>query len=152
MEVIRNLQNIFVTDAVRHLRNVRLRAGKFVKNKKKKSEVGDMDAGEIFTQFLKILMAEIARDTTVINVDFNHKDINQNFQAKSIWHKMENAERKGELEYMIARRGLNMEEAMDAGLAEGISAEEGASANLDQDEEMEEPDHENDEDDYNDQD
>ena len=150
-EVIRNLQAIFVTDAVRHLRNVRLRAGKFTKKASKKVG-GDMDAGEIFTQFMKILMNEIVNDTAVVNVDFNHKDINQHFQAKSVWQKMENAERKGELEYMIARRGLNIEEAVDAGLADGISAEQGAGTVTDPTEDMDELDHGDDEDDYDDRD
>tara|TARA_R100001163_G_C5068488_1_gene208918 strand:+ start:346 stop:4689 length:4344 start_codon:yes stop_codon:yes gene_type:complete len=157
-EVIRQLQTIFVTDIVRHLRQVRLSAGQFKGSRKSKVNADEMDAGEIFSQFVKILFQEIKNDSESINVNFYHKDINQQFQAKSIWKKMDSAERKGELEYQIAKRGLNMEEFEDSILRKGITSDEvgkedgtdsdrGGDPNL---EGWEELDMENDEDDYND--
>jgi hypothetical protein len=155
-EIIKQLQTIFVSDLVRQLRNVRIKAGKFVKSgRKSKSKLpgegkeNDMDAGQIFQDFVRILMNEIRDDTIVNNVDFNHKEINQMFQARSLWHKIDTAEKKSELEYMIAKRNLVYEEATETVMAEGVTGEK-ASGTEPTEEGLDELDHENDEDDYDD--
>jgi hypothetical protein len=135
---------------------VRIKAGKFVKSgRKSKSKLpgegkeNDMDAGQIFQDFVRILMNEIRDDTIVNNVDFNHKEINQMFQARSLWHKIDTAEKKSELEYMIAKRNLVYEEATETVMAEGVTGEK-ASGTEPTEEGLDELDHENDEDDYDD--
>jgi len=150
-EVISNLRKIMIADLVRHLRQVRVRAGRFVKGQSSRQKKTDeLDAGEIFIRFIQILFQEFYEDTLVIDVDFNHKDINQNFQAKAIWHKMDTAEKKGELEYKIARYALNLAEAEATANARGIDATTGTQEGTE--EVFEALDMENDEDDYNDHD
>lgn len=157
-EIIKQLQSIFVSDLVRQFRNVRVKAGKFAGVKTKKGgkkdagaqKVSDMDAGQIFQEFIRILMGEIRDDTVVTNVNFNHKEINQMFQARSMWHKIDNAEKKNELEYMIAKRNLVYEEAAEDVMAEGVTGDK--AAGTEDTDELDDGlgDHENDEDDTND--
>ena len=148
VDLIKDLQNIFLTDIVRHLRMVRNRAGRFVKGKKKLKE-DEPDAAQIFVRFIKILFDEIKEQEKVDNVDFNHLEINQIFMLRIMWHKMDTAEKKGELEWKIMRHKLNSEEtqlAIDTGgdpLTTIIPEEEWDDGELDV---------ENEEDDYNDND
>jgi hypothetical protein len=171
-EIIKQLQTIFICDLVRQLRNVRIKAGKFTKStknnknnknnennkgsSKKTNNLADdgkkesnMDAGQIFQEFIRCLMNEIRDDTAVNNVDFNHKEINQTFQSRTLWHKMDNAEKKSELDQMISKRNLVYEEMAEAAVAEGVSGEK-ASGTEPTEDGLDELDHENDEDDYDD--
>lgn len=145
------LQSILLTDLVRHLRQVRTRAGKFVRGKKRKK--GDEpNAAEIFTEFVQIVFAEIVEQEEVSNVNFEHLKINQMFMNKIMWDKMEKAEKRGELEWKILRHNLNIQEfELEIGATGEVPAEDTGEQG-EQPEEYDELDMENDEDDYNDND
>ena len=161
-EIIRILQDIFISDVVRQLRLVKSRVGKFIKGQKKRKD-DEPDSYEIFVKFTKILMSEIKEQDKVSNVDFYHLQINQMFKSKENWKKLNNAERKGEMEYKIMKYQLNIsefEEDFDGGeLQTGIidSSEDpnvgpGVIADAIDEWDDGELDMENDEDDYNDND
>lgn len=156
--LIRDLQTIFLTDLVRHLRAVRNRAGSFVKGRKKQANESELDAGQIFIEFIQLLLEEIDEQDKVNNVDFNHLEINQMFMMKNLWHKMDNAEKKGELEWKILRHKLNIEEYEEiinvaGGDPTDVDPTRAATEEPTKDDWDDGPlDTENDEDDYNDQD
>jgi len=146
--IIKDLQTIFLTDIVRHLRMVRNKAGRFIKGKKKLKQ-DEPDAAQIFVRFIKILFEEIKEQEQIDNVDFNHLEINQIFMYRSMWHKMDVAEKKGELEWKILRYKLRIEEIQIDIASTGeipvdpLKEEEWDDGELDA---------ENDEDDFNDND
>lgn len=147
--VVQFLQSVFLTDLVRHLRQVRTRAGKFVRGKKRRK--GDEpNAAEIFTEFVEILIKEVASQEKVSNVNFNHLKINQMFMSRMMWNKMEKAEKKSELEWKIMKHNLNIQEFEEVIDASGNVPPEDPTAVDEWDDGA--LDMENEEDDYDDKD
>lgn len=152
--IINNLKQIFVSDIVRHLRLVKTRTGRFVKGKKTVVKKDDEpNASDIFIMFVKILINEIRSQEVSSNVDFYHLQINQMFRSKNFWKKMNQAEKKGEIEYKILKHQLSVAE-IEEDLGEAGGGEQALLTEkaLEAEDEYEALDMENDEDDYNDND